>query len=191
MHFSHYLLTEKCVFPMPDWLDWTDGELGSKKHQHHKRGINKNPAFMERRLLHPQILHRRPLWLPTLVWLQQKTIQGRRLFFFLLLLSVFAGRARGSCLTCLLWSPLFKAETDMSQPESRMSLSAQFLTESASSRRFSGRTVEWLWWQPACTVKGQPASWDNRNYIVIAVWDQRFLCFSAQGQGLMREFWKP
>lgn len=80
-------------FPTSDWLDSTNGELGSKKHRHHNRWINKSPARVERHLLHPQILHWRPVWLPTLVWLQQKTIQGRRLFFFVLL-SVFVSMHR-------------------------------------------------------------------------------------------------
>lgn len=61
-------------FLMPDWLDWTTGELRSKKPPHHNWWTNKSHTCVERHLLHPQILFRCPLWLPTLVWFQQKSI---------------------------------------------------------------------------------------------------------------------
>lgn len=61
-------------FFFSDWLDWATGELGSRKHPRHNWPTDKSQTCVERRLLHPQILLWRPLWLPTLVWLQQKNI---------------------------------------------------------------------------------------------------------------------
>lgn len=74
--FSDYMLTEKWFFfsLMPDWLDWTTGELRRKKPPHNNWWTNKSHTCVERHLLHPQILFRCPLWLPALVWFQQKSI---------------------------------------------------------------------------------------------------------------------
>lgn len=56
------------LLPTADWLGWASGELC------HLLTTSQSLACVDKRLLHPKVFLWRPLWLCTLVWLQQKVV---------------------------------------------------------------------------------------------------------------------
>lgn len=81
--FCMLVFIESELFLLSDWFDGFAGELGCNKHPSHNWPTDSRHTCVERQLLHPQILFGCFLWLPTLVWVEQKKVFCKYLLFFL------------------------------------------------------------------------------------------------------------